>query len=457
MVMDRTLMITGNLEHPLVKLVRRHKSGELLGLYSICSANGYVLEAALCQAADDGSFVLVESTSNQVDQFGGYSGMTPRDFASLVRQMACNYAFPLERLLLGGDHLGPNRWRNEPAAAAMNKAGDLVRECVKAGYTKIHLDASMRCADDVPAQEGGSFSTTTVAERTAELCAAAEEAFRAGGGPMPPVYVIGTDVPAPGGARGELKEVEVTRPEDVAETVAQTRQAFERRGLERAWERVVAVVVQPGVEFGDSTVVAYDRRKAWPLVDYISAVPTLVYEAHSTDYQTRAALRAMVEDHFAILKVGPALTFAFREAVFALEEMEIEWLGEREGVTLSRLSDTLERVMLADNTYWRNHYEGDEAALRYARKYSYSDRSRYYWQHPELLSALRRLIMNLEKNTVPLTLVSQYLPAQYRAIREGVIANRPADLIRHKIREIIADYAYACGIHGPRAPQFMQS
>ena len=50
--------------------------------------------------------------------------------------------------MLGGDHLGPYVWRAEPADEAMAKARDLVRDYVAAGYTKIHLDASMRLGGD---------------------------------------------------------------------------------------------------------------------------------------------------------------------------------------------------------------------------------------------------------------------------------------------------------------------
>ncbi len=86
----------------------------------------------------------------------------------------------------------------------------------------------------------------------------------------------------------------------------------------------MALVVQPGVEFGDEFVHEYQPEPARELVHLIESYPNLVYEAHSTDYQTRQGLRDLVQDHFAILKVGPALTFAFREAIFALVNMENE-------------------------------------------------------------------------------------------------------------------------------------
>jgi len=80
-----------------------------------------------------------------------------------------------------------------------------------------------------------------------------------------------------------------------------------------------------------------------------------VYEAHSTDDQTAAALRQMVCDHFAILKVGPWLTFAFREAVFALAAVEEEWLGDRKGIAISGVRESLEEAMLANPQYWKGY------------------------------------------------------------------------------------------------------
>ena len=64
----------------ILELVRRHKAGQAIGIWSICSAHPVVLRAALCEGLRSGSPVLVEATSNQVNQFGGYTGMTPSGF-----------------------------------------------------------------------------------------------------------------------------------------------------------------------------------------------------------------------------------------------------------------------------------------------------------------------------------------------------------------------------------------
>jgi D-tagatose-1,6-bisphosphate aldolase subunit GatZ/KbaZ len=417
-----------------------------VGIYSICSANRFVLEAGMLQAVRDGSLLLIEATSNQVNQFGGYTGQTPADFVAFVREIAKAMQFPVQRIVLGGDHLGPQAWRNVTAAAAMENARVMVADYVRAGFTKIHLDASMRCADD-PGDTNRPLSDEIVSARAAELCQAAEEAHRSRpSGTAAPRYAIGTEVPIPGGEHAGAQAPEVTQVKDLSHTLELAKKAFEERGLEAAWERVVAVVVQPGVEFGDETVFAYDPSKAKPLARFITRKWTGVYEAHSTDYQKSAALRQMVGDHFAILKVGPWLTFAFREAVFSLEAVEREWLGTSKGSSLSCLQAAVEQAMLENPAYWKSYYRGDEHALRLARKYSYSDRVRYYWPHPAVATALRKLVDNLTGNAAPDSLLSQFLPHQAEAVRRGQLRNRPVDLIRHKILEVLNQYAYACGV-----------
>lgn len=428
----------------LLEAVKANRSGKRRGVASICSASRFVLQAAMIKARGRGNVACIESTSNQVNQFGGYSGMTASDFAGFVSGIARETGFPSERILLGGDHLGPFPWQEETAEAAMAKAGDLVRTCVLAGYTKIHLDTSMRCAGD-PGGAGSPLSEITATERAAFLCEIAEHAYASlpAGSPAP-LYVIGTEVPIPGGEQEE-GHIQITRTADLQRTIELTRRAFESRGLGSAWQRVVAVVVQPGVEFGDATIVEYDRVKAHDLSSFVRSVDGLVYEAHSTDYQTGRSLRQLVEDHFAILKVGPWLTFASREAVFALEAMEVEWLSGRKGLTLSGVRHALEDAMLENPRHWRKYYRGSEAELRFARSYSYSDRCRYYWPRPGVQQALQRLLHNLSEHTVPLTLLSQFMPDQYEAVREARLTAQPEDLIRDKIARVLALYADACG------------
>lgn len=290
------------------------------GTYAVCSAHPAVIDAAIRQSVDDDSVLHVESTSSQVNQFGGYTGSTPSQFAQQIRAAAQKAGLPPDRVLLGGDHLGPFPWKNESSNVALAKACNLVHDCVLAGYQKIHLDASMACADDPTAGPPEKI----VARRAAILCKAAENAFQK----LPPdssplVYVVGTEVPAPGGESLDAQAPAVTTADHVHQSLETFRSAFAQQQVSDAWERVIALVVQPGVEFGSNAVFGYDAAKAQSLSAALALHPGIVFEAHSTDYQTGPALRQMVRDHFAILKVGPWLTFAYREALLALSEMVI--------------------------------------------------------------------------------------------------------------------------------------
>ena len=413
-------------------VVTAHKTGEARGITSICSAHPFVLEAALQHGQAQNVPVLIEATSNQVNQFGGYTGMTPANFISFVAEIADRVGFSREDLLLGGDHLGPLVWSNQPAGNAMENAKDLVRAYVQAGFTKIHMDCSMPCADD------DVFSIEVAARRTAELVDVAETA--AGEGSSKLRYIIGTEVPSAGGVKAGETHLTVTEPASAGQTIDQTRQAFSSMGLDSAWERVIALVVQPGVEFGDASVHNYDRAAAAGLARFIETVPGLVYEAHSTDYQTPASLRQLVEDHFAILKVGPGLTFAFREGVFALAEMEAILV---EGET-SQLREVLAAAMVENPTYWQKHYDGTPSQQKFSRAYSFSDRIRYYWNVPAVQSAYSHLMGNLGDRPLPLSLLSQYLPGQYLKVRSAEIKNHPHEILLSRVKDVLDDYAFAC-------------
>ena len=437
----------------LLDLAQSNRQGHAVGVPSICSADRFVLEAAVQQARRDDTVVLIESTCNQVNQFGGYTGMRPADFRALVADVAARQDYPPRGVILGGDHLGPFPWRAEPAAQAMAKARDLVRAYVLAGYSKIHLDCSMRLADD-PGLSGGPLSDETATARTAELAAVAEAAWRElPAGQPAPLYVIGTEVPVPGGEQATQAGPGVTTIAHAQRTFELCERAFAAAGLQGAWERVFALVVQPGVEFGDAVVFGYQRSpQALELSGAIERLPRLVYEAHSTDYQSSTALRSLVEDHFAVLKVGPGLTFALREGLFALAAIEDELFAASPGgeakLGRSNLRETVDRVMREQPEHWRAYYSGDDAALRLARDFSYSDRIRYYWPQTDVRGAVARLIANLSDRTIPPGLLSQYLPDEARAMRDGTLAAQPSphELIRHKILTVLDDYASACGM-----------
>ncbi|MGE5248948.1 MAG: class II D-tagatose-bisphosphate aldolase non-catalytic subunit [Bacteroidota bacterium] len=412
----------------LDELVQANSRGELSGIGAVCSAHPWVLSAAIQRAKGP---LLLEATCNQVNQLGGYTGMTPGGFIQYLSGIASENGYSSRNFILGGDHLGPSPWQDEAADSAMNKAAVLVRDYVEAGFVKIHLDCSMRLADDPQ----GKLDPEISARRAAQLAKVAESS--AADSRNSPRYVIGSEVPVPGGAQDHEDHVRVTSVEDTQHTIELTREAFHREGLASAWERVIAVVVQPGIEFGDDFVLDYDPQATRALSSFIET-EGMIYEAHSTDYQTRGALRDLVYGHFAILKVGPALTFAFREAIFALASIEDELFPEEQR---SNLVDVMDRIMLQDPRHWAKYYRGTAQQQALARKFSLSDRIRYYWQQPEVQSAIELLMGNLgSKTPLPLSIVSQYLPQQYEKLRQRSIMNTPEALVMDKIADVLELY-----------------
>jgi D-tagatose-1,6-bisphosphate aldolase subunit GatZ/KbaZ len=416
----------------LDQLARLRGEGTPRGITSVCSAHPVVLRAALRHGCKTGATVLIEATCNQVNHLGGYTGMQPRDFAALVESIAGEEGCPADQIVLGGDHLGPNPWRDRPADEAMAEAEKMMEAYVAAGFRKIHLDASMGCAGEPPA-----LDDETTAKRAVRLATIAERTAHDTGGEMP-LYIVGTEVPPPGGADHALDTIEPTAPAAARQTLAIHREIFGKAQLSAAFQRVIGIVVQPGVEFGNHNVITYQRDKADALVRILNDEPGLVFEAHSTDYQGEPPLTELVEDGFAILKVGPELTFVLREALYALDLIASDLLldyGDRP------LFKAMEAVMVDRPDYWKQHYDGNEAEKRVLRHYSLSDRIRYYWTAPEAQAAVERLIAALAGKRVPLPLIWLHLPG---ADKFADIPLDPQELLIWRVGKSLSTYHRAC-------------
>ena len=414
----------------LLALAKDRKAGKIRGIPSICSAHPIVIAAALSVGRASQSPVLIEATCNQVNHQGGYTGMTPADFGQFVLRIAAQEQFDPARLILGGDHLGPNPWTHLSASLAMENAGNMVAAYAKAGFTKIHLDASMACADDpVPLPD------TVIATRNAQLAAVAEH----NAGATKPVYVIGTEVPVPGGAWEAVEGLVATSPKAAMATVALHQQAFAAEGIADAFARVVGLVVQPGVEFGNENVVAYDRATAGALVGCLPEL-SMLFEAHSTDYQTPHALACLVQDGFGILKVGPGLTFALREALYGLDHIADLLCANRP----ASLRAQMETLMLDQPQHWSKYYHGTPAHQQLQRHFSYSDRIRYYWAAPAAAAATTALMNDLGNMSIPEPLIAQYLGALYDAVMAKSVGTTAPELLRAAVLRVLQPYFTAC-------------
>lgn len=427
--------------NPLKNIVLKQKQGELIGIYSCCSSNAFVLKAALKFAKETNSPLLIESTANQVDQFGGYSGMTPQKFMDYVKGLALEIGFDLDKLFLGGDHLGPLTFVDKNETEAMELAKTLIHDYVLAGFSKIHIDTSMKVKDDDP---NTRLSDAVIAKRGAILAKVVKDAYQelllTNPDAYQPVLVVGSEVPIPGGQTANTggEVLKVTSIYDFQQTYNTFYEMFKEYDVLDMFDQIIGFVVQPGIEEKDSGCVEYDRAKAKELTDYLKKFPNIVFEGHSSDYQTKYKLRELVEDGVAILKVGPGLSFKVREALFALAYVEKELYGE-EG---SNFIEVLDSVMLKNPKYWQKYYQGSEKEIALKRKYSFSDRCRYYMNQEEVQAAIEKMFKNLSQG-IPNHLLSQFFPIQYTKVREGLLKNSPQDLVLDRVSETIAEYVFA--------------
>ncbi|MBQ7196194.1 MAG: class II D-tagatose-bisphosphate aldolase, non-catalytic subunit [Synergistaceae bacterium] len=433
-------------KNPLLKIINKRQAGEISGIPSYCTANELAIEALLEQGAKLGTEILIEGTANQINQFGGYTGMTPEDFRDYVFKIAERVGFDKNKIILGADHFGPLVWSNLNEKQAMKNSLELVRLAVRAGFKKIHLDTSMKLADDAPYER---LSDEKIAERGAILLAECEKTYqellKQNPEEVRPVYIIGSEVPIPGGAQEEEVELQVTKVSDFENTLRIYKKKFEEHGLSERWGDVIGVVVQPGVEFGDKEIHFYNREAAKELSAALKKYPGVVFEGHSTDYQSKERLREMVEDGIAILKVGPALTFALREGLFALSMIESELMsGNR-----AEFEATLEKVMLENPSHWQKHYQGSNSGNFLARRYSYSDRCRYYFSNPEVKAAIKKLFTGIDSfishDLLLPGLLRQYMPRQYKRVRDGEIKLKADALVKDFVVAVAEDYNFAAG------------
>lgn len=416
----------------LTDLSPLHQSGTSKGITSVCSAHPLVLRAALRHGRDMGATVLIEATCNQVNHQGGYTGMQPADFARIAGELADLEGCHKETIILGGDHLGPSPWRNLPAEEALSQAEIMVAAYVTAGFRKIHLDASMGCLG-----EAAALDDATTAKRAARLAQVAEDTANKLGLPSP-LYVIGTEVPPPGGAGHALTTIAPTSPKAAQKTIAVHEKTFTDMGLAQALNRVIGLVVQPGVEFDNQNVIYYDPAQARALTSTLKNQTQYVFEAHSTDYQRTTQLAQLVRDGFGILKVGPKLTFALREALYALDLIASDLVPE---YGHRPLYTAMEILMTQEPTHWNRHYVGSDAEQRTLRHYSLSDRIRYYWASAPAQAAVTRLFNTVSGRIIPLPLIWQHLPGG-----DG-FADRPLnpeDVIIWRVTQCLKSYHAAC-------------
>ena len=409
----------------LRNIIARNKAGECIAIPSVCSAHPEVLSASLQLSSNLNRPLVIEATSNQVNQFGGYTGMNARTFVAFIDDLKSKHLIDSNFVELGGDHLGPQVWKSETADMAMAKAHDLVSDYVRAGIKKIHLDCSEGCAD-----EPTLVNSDIAAERAADLAVSCLDAASA---PEELLFVIGTEVPPPGGARlGEDGHIIPTSPESAVKTLVAHRAAFAKKGIADTWSQVSGLVVQPGIEFGPDEVFTMSKGANSGLREAISEYPEICLEAHSTDFQPPETFATLANMGFAFQKVGPALTFALRRALYALDH-----IVQKLNPSAVSLPQVIEAAMRDNPEYWKSHYSENDISKWHS---SYADRIRYYWPLPAAKEAVDNLILTFDTLKVSEHILEETFSLDVLERSQGLAASRGRAIVRSEIQSALLPY-----------------
>ena len=95
---------------------------------------------------------------------------------------------------------------------------------------------------------------------------------------------------------------------------------------------------------------------------------------------------------------------------------------------------------------WQNYYFGSEHDKELSRKYSFSDRSRYYMSREDIQSSMNRLFENIDSIDLPLGLIKQFFPNVFNKILTEDYPIDSKSLVKSNIIEVIDDYFYATRI-----------
>jgi tagatose-1,6-bisphosphate aldolase non-catalytic subunit AgaZ/GatZ len=199
--------------------------------------------------------------------------------------------------------------------------------------------------------------------------------------------------------------------------------------------------VQPGVEFSPMEVHHLPLARDPHLLDALKDWPKVCLEAHSTDYQHSQAYPRLAELGFAFQKVGPALTFAWREALYALDTIRAQ-TGWASGPSLP---DTMEEVMLDNPAHWQAHIHGSDQRLQ--RHFGLADRIRYYWPDPKAQAAVQRLMADLADKRLPDPLLAAHFRADEIATARESRHSLPRALALARVQTALRPYFFT----GPRS------
>jgi len=348
-------------------------------LPSFCTSNFDVIKAIILYAKVKNLPILIESTSSQVNQFGGYTNNKPYQFKNKIFKICSELNYPKKKIMLGADHLGPFPWLEYKGLTAWKNSINLLKSCIKSNYKKIHIDT---CYD---LKDQKKLSKKDIIKKSLDLFKIAKKKNI--------FFVFGTETPFPG-SMSNLKEG-FTKVETLKKEVNIYLKYFKTINYKSRF----AYVIEPRMSFSHFKSSKPKILLLKKHVDF-SKKKNFFFEAHSTDYQSQSVLRKLVLNNFKFLKVGPELTFFFLKAILAMEKIEKDFSKYKK----SKITKVLLLNMNKYPTYWQKYYKGSKSYIQKLLLQSQLDRIRYYWDKKEVSKSIFLLKKNINKLKINLIL-----------------------------------------------------
>ncbi len=346
-------------------------------LPSFCTSNIFVLKSLLHFCKYKNLPALIETTSNQVNQYGGYSGNKPKDFIKKINNLIKKIKFNKKNIFYGGDHLGPLPWMKSKSVTALAKSIKLIDLYLKNNYIKIHIDTSIKCNDDKFLTTKEVFLRTKYILRKLKKKNNLKKIF----------LVFGTEVPLSGG--NDSKKIIPTALKQIKEEYLNFSALLKSENLPTD---NFGLVIEPGMKFMDRSITKpylnnFKQKKSF------SKKNKFIFEAHSSDYQNFSTLKKLVKNNFKILKVGPELTFNLFKSFLFMEQIE-----KKNCHSKSNFKKIILDTMFKNKDHWKNYFNHlSKKKLSNNITNSFFDRTRYYLDEKKVSNCITNLQLNINK------------------------------------------------------------
>ena len=341
-------------------------------LPSFCTSNIEVIKSILFFCHIKKLPCLIECTSNQVNQHGGYTNKTPKMFIKEILSISKKIKFNSKKLFLGGDHLGPLPWKKKSKTVAIKNSISLINDYLDQKFCKIHIDTSIKCKNDKYINSDIIFERTNEILNNDNIKKKIKDKF----------IVVGTEVPLAGS--GDNENIIKTSKKQIETEVLKFKKILKKQNLKN---NIFGLVIEPGMKYTHSSVIKpnftnFTNKKN------ISKKNNFVYEAHSTDYQSKKTLKQLVKNNFKFLKVGPELTYSYSRSLFFMENIEKNNFKLKN----SNIKKIIFSAMLKNRKYWEGYYEKKTTELFLNSKL---DRMRYYFDTKPVVNSIKTLKKNI--------------------------------------------------------------